>query len=55
LPLGIFGSREITSSSTEDVPPLSLGRPPFMRKPNFKLLDFVKKNNMLFSSLDSLS
>jgi len=51
LPPGIFGSREITSSSTEDAHPLSLGIPPFMRKPNFKLLDFVKKNDTLFSSI----
>jgi hypothetical protein len=51
LPPGIFGSREITSSSTEGAPPLSLGKPPFMRKPNFKPLDLVKKNDMIFSSI----
>ena len=51
LPPGIFGSREITSSSTEDAPPLFLGKPLFTRKPNFKPLYLVKKNDMLFSSV----
>jgi len=34
-----------------DGPPLSLGKPRFTRKPNFKPLDLVKKNDMLFSSV----
>jgi hypothetical protein len=51
LLLGRFGSKETTSSLKGAVLPWSLGNASSVKKPDYRLVDFVKTNVMSSSSV----